>query len=314
IGISVGGDTYLPSGFPIFMYEYGWAPDLSPGPGVSSGYYVGILEDNNTKGLGYFLTTQVNPQVECQTYDNSLLCSNGYYDYYYSGSSGGGSNNYYFLEDNTGSPSGYSGSNYYAFMPLDQQQNQFFRQPYSQYGLFWLYNWFQAGGGNMNIYFLMNGNIFNYSLASTTEHYIWECAPQTTCNESVIPPNPPASTINGEPIFAQSYINAYNTAFNQETQDFTANYQVALNHYSYFTYIDVNSNFVNGTFGYDEEYNGQGSNLGNSITIGPLQDNENYYNGNPYLFISAGSGGGSGYMYLDWVIVTYGVPYVASVS
>ncbi|MFP3167457.1 MAG: hypothetical protein RXQ68_03480, partial [Candidatus Nanopusillus sp.] len=40
IGISVGGDTYLPSGFPIFMYEYGWAPDLSPGPGVSSGYYV----------------------------------------------------------------------------------------------------------------------------------------------------------------------------------------------------------------------------------------------------------------------------------
>jgi len=36
--------------------------------------------------------------------------------------------------------------------------------------------------------------------------------------------------------------------------------------------------------------------------------------GTPYLFVSAGSGGGSGYMYLDWVIVTYGVPYVASVS
>jgi len=40
------------------------------------------------------------------------------------------------------------------------------------------------------------------------------------------------------------------------------------------------------------------------------------YVGNPYLFISAGSGGGSGYMYLDldWVIVTYGVPYVVIAS
>jgi hypothetical protein len=45
-----------------------------------------------------------------------------------------------------------------------------------------------------------------------------------------------------------------------------------------------------------------------------LQDDVNVYEGTPYLFISAGSGGGSGYMYLDWVIVTYGVPYVASVS
>jgi len=39
-----------------------------------------------------------------------------------------------------------------------------------------------------------------------------------------------------------------------------------------------------------------------------------YNDENPYLFISAGSGGGSGFMYLDWVIVTYGVPYVVSVS
>lgn len=38
------------------------------------------------------------------------------------------------------------------------------------------------------------------------------------------------------------------------------------------------------------------------------------YSETPYLFISAGSGGGSGFMYLDWVIVTYGVPYVVSVS
>ena len=46
-----------------------------------------------------------------------------------------------------------------------------------------------------------------------------------------------------------------------------------------------------------------------------MQDDVNAYaSGNPYLFISAGSGGGSGFMYLDWVIVTYGVPYVAIVS
>jgi len=36
--------------------------------------------------------------------------------------------------------------------------------------------------------------------------------------------------------------------------------------------------------------------------------------GTPYLFVSAGSGVKLGFMYLDWVIVTYGVPYVVSVS
>jgi len=116
-----------------------------------------------------------------------------------------------------------------------------------------------------------------------------------------IPPNPPANKINGEPIFVQSYINAYNTAFNQQN---SRNYQEALNNYQQFTSDDVNSNFVFGTFGYDEEYNNQGSNLGNGITISYLQDDASMYDGYPYLFISAGSGGGSGYMYLDWVIVT----------
>jgi len=155
----------------------------------------------------------------------------------------------------------------------------------------------------------MNGNIFNYSLASVP--YSFGSCGFSSCNANAIPPNPPASTINGEPIFAQSYINAYNTAFNQP-----ANYQVALYGYAYFysTSQYINSNFVPGTFGYREEYNGQGNNLGNSITIGPLQDDLNVYSGTPYLFVSAGSGGGSGYMYLDWVIVTYGVPYVANIS
>jgi len=165
----------------------------------------------------------------------------------------------------------------------------------------------------MNIFFLMNGNIFNYSLAS--EQYMlgencgWfglDCSPYYAY---AIPPNPPASTntITGEPIFVQSYINAYNTAFNQPNN----NYQVALYEYSYFypTSQYINSNFIPGTFGYDEEYNN-----GETFHINYLTDSLSNYIGTPYLFISAGSGGGSGFMYLNWIIATYGVPYVVSVS
>ena len=112
----------------------------------------------------------------------------------------------------------------------------------------------------------MNGNIFNYSLAS--EQYSWECGCVFficfTCSAYGIPPSSPSSTINGEPIFAQSYINAYNTAFNQPV-----NSQIAL--YGYYKFYPnsqyINNNFVPGTFGYDEEYSNQGSNLGNGITI-----------------------------------------------
>jgi hypothetical protein len=183
-------------------------------------------------------------------------------------------------------------------MPPDQQNNQ----NYYQYGVFWLYNWFQASNNNMNIFFLMNGNIFNYSLA--LEQYKWNGG-----SAYAIPPNPPASTntITGEPIFVQSYINAYNTAFNQP-----ANYQKALNRYQDFDSDNINSNFILGSFGSREEYNSLSPSQ--PFIIHHLQDDENVYDGNPYLFISAGSGGGSGYMYLDWVIVTYGVPYVMSVS
>jgi uncharacterized protein YutD len=153
-----------------------------------------------------------------------------------------------------------------------------------------------------------------FSIIHLLQNNIWECCGFgcSTCSAYAIPPNPPASTntTTGEPIFVQSYINAYNTAFNQETSNFSENYQIALNKYNRFTSSDVNSNFILGTFGYKETYN---SNEG-SFYIGKLIDNFNNYIGTPYLFISAGSGGGSGYMYLDWVIVTYGVPYVVSVS
>jgi hypothetical protein len=147
----------------------------------------------------------------------------------------------------------------------------------------------------------MNGNIFNYTLASEQYNFNGYSAYAT-------PPNPPASTntITGEPIFVQSYINAYNTAFNQPV-----NRQRALYEYSYFysTSQYINSNFVPGTFGYEEEYSGYSQ----SLTINYLQDDASVYAGTPYLFVSAGSGGGSGFMYLNWIIVTYGVPYVVSV-
>ncbi len=189
-----------------------------------------------------------------------------------------------------------------VFAPSDQQNNNY----YSQYGVFWLYNWFQAENNNensnMNIFFLMNGNIFNYSLAS--EPYSWGCS---GCNAFAIPPAPPGNiSTAGEPIFVQSYINAYNTAFNQPV-----NRQKALYEYYYFypTSQYINSNFVPGTFGYDEEYNN-----GETFYINYLTDSLSNYIGTPYLFISAGSGGGSGFMYLDWIIVTYGVPFVVNVS
>ncbi|MFP3317480.1 MAG: hypothetical protein RXN79_03710, partial [Candidatus Nanopusillus sp.] len=304
IGINVGLYTYLSPNFPVFMYEYAWAAG-GPGPGDSSGYYVGILQYNDTLGLGYFLTTQYNTN-SC----SSNPCTSGYYDYYYSGSADEGSK-YYFLEDSPGNIQGYNGgSNYFAFMPPDQQKN---KKHYSQYGVFWLYNWFQPENNdensNMNIFFLMNGNIFNYSLAS--EQYSWSCGCCCSHKAYAIPPAPPGNiSTMGEPIFAQSYINAYNTAFNQETSNFTTNYQKALNNYLPFTSGDINNNFIPGTFGYAEEYN----NNGERFFINYLTGNLDNYIGTSYLFISAGSGGGSGFMYLNWIIVTYGIPYVINVS
>jgi len=164
----------------------------------------------------------------------------------------------------------------------------------------------------------MNGNIFNYTLAS--EQYMlgencgWfglDCSPYYAY---AIPPAPPGniSTMTGEPLLAQSYINAYNTAFNQPV-----NSQKALYKYSKFypTFQYINNNFIPGTFGYYEGYTPNSlNNLGSQITVNYLQDDANVYVGTPYLFVSAGSGGGSGFMYLIWIIITYGVPYVVNVS
>jgi len=160
-----------------------------------------------------------------------------------------------------------------------------------------LCNWLQPENNNIDVFLLMNGNIFNYSLAS--KQYNWN-----EYSAYAIPPNPPTSTstITGKPLPAQSHINTYNTAFNQPR-----NRQYALNkYYQPFDSNEVNNNFVPGTFRYEEEY----SSYSQSLTINYLQDDASVYVGTPYLFVSAGSGGGSGFMYLDWIIVTYGVPYV----
>jgi hypothetical protein len=190
-------------------------------------------------------------------------------------------------------------SNHFAFTPLDQQENP----DYYQFDVPWLCNWFQPENNNIDVFLLMNGNIFNHP--PTSKQYNWN-----EYSAYATPPNPPASpgnisTITGKPLPAQSYINAYNTAFNQPR-----NRQRALYHYSGFTSSDVDTNFVPGTFGYEETYN----TLSQPFYINYLQDEVNLYSGTPYLFISAGSGGGSGFMYLNWIIVTYGVPYVISVS
>ena len=156
------------------------------------------------------------------------------------------------------------------------------------------------GSGYSSGYYISILRHFNYPPAS--KQYSWNGG-----SVYAIPPMPPGniSTITGEPIFAQSYINAYNTAFNQPP-----NRQMALYHYSGFTSSDVDANFVPGTFGYAEEYNTPSQ----PFYINYLQDDASVYVGTPYLFVSAGSGGGSGFMFLNWVIVTYGVPYVVSIS
>jgi hypothetical protein len=85
-----------------------------------------------------------------------------------------------------------------------------------------------------------------------------------------------------------------------------------LKNYQYFSPNDVDNNFINGTFGSSEEYINNNDEE-ESFYINYLQDDVDAYAGTPYLFVSAGSGDGSGFMYLNWIIVTYGVPYVVNV-
>ena len=132
----------------------------------------------------------------------------------------------------------------------------------------------------------------------------------STRNAYTIPPAPLAKiSATKKPTFVQSYINAYNTAFNQPP-----NLQTALRKYRHFIHSEIDSNFVPGSFGYHEGYTGSISNLQSNIVIDKLKNDLKVYFGTPYLFISTGSGDGPGFMYLNWIIVTYGVPYIINIS
>jgi hypothetical protein len=86
-----------------------------------------------------------------------------------------------------------------------------------------------------------------------------------------------------------------------------------LSRYSSFTYGNVDSNFIYGTFGYAERYK-DNNNPFNSLIMDYLRDDLKVYIGTPHLFISAGSGSGPGFIYLNWIVVTYGIPYIVGIS
>ncbi len=128
---------------------------------------------------------------------------------------------------------------------------------------------------------MVNGNIYNNNLPM---QYVPSIGAYT------LSPLPPSTYL------ATSYQNAYQTAFEAENS-------VALNNYQE---INLQNGFIDGTFGYKENYP-------NAPTIEPLIENITNYLNQPYIFIASGSGGGFGYMYLDWVIATFGVPYELTV-
>ncbi|WP_243675723.1 hypothetical protein [Vulcanisaeta distributa] len=136
---------------------------------------------------------------------------------------------------------------------------------------------------------MVNGNIYNNQLP---QEYV------NGLDAYALEPLPPSTYL------AISYQNAYQTAFQAESQR-------ALNNYQEITYQGILNNlysgFINGTFGYKENYNGLTIEIGNGGA--PLIEDITNYQDIPYLFISVGSGGGSGYMYLNWIIATFGVPY-----
>ncbi|WP_243675250.1 hypothetical protein [Vulcanisaeta distributa] len=154
------------------------------------------------------------------------------------------------------------------------------------YGVFYTYYWFAPDQNDQNaldIYFMVNGNIYNNQLP---QEYM------NDLNAYALEPLPPSTYL------ATSYENAYQTAFEAEEN-------VALNNYYQTGGILFNSlrkGFINGTFGYTEQYE-------NLPYISYLTEDADNYQSQPYLFVSTGSGGGNGYMYLNWMIATFGIPY-----
>ncbi|BFI75807.1 hypothetical protein [Sulfurisphaera ohwakuensis] len=293
--VSIGSNTPVPLNYPITVFEYSWSNGGS-GAGYSSGYYVGIPEITNTYYCGFskyvcsILSDGINGGC-------TFTCAQGkastrvtfvkHSSYYYAGTAYAGSD-YYFGNDYSGVQ---TSSQYIPFDPEDQQNNN----NYAYYGILYTYYWYNIDSQNSNnidTYFLVNGNIYNNPLPK--QSYSWSGCLFSNCNANAILPESPSTYI------AQSYQNAYETAFVAEENRSLYNYPPGI-----FS-NGIPPNFIEGTFGYQEKY-------GNTPPINYLSANSQYYQGMPYLFISAGSGGGSGYMYLDWVIATFGVPYEINV-
>ncbi|ADN49965.1 hypothetical protein [Vulcanisaeta distributa] len=175
---------------------------------------------------------------------------------------------------------------YIPLTPRDQQKNQ----NYMYHGVFYTYYWFSLDESNkyaLDVYFMVNGNIYNNNLPMQFVPSIGAYA---------------LSPLSPSTYLATSYQNAYQTAFEAEGN-------VTLNLYNTIDYNSLKSEFINGTFGYNERYYSFVIGQENTINEPPLVEEIANYIDTPYLFISTGSGGGDGYMYLNWIIATFGVPY-----
>ena len=291
--ISVGGYTPLPVGYPFTMFEYGWngANGCSAGVGCSSGYYVGILYNF------VYCKPPARGQGGIPSYNTTYYYGGSGWSWVWNWFNSGWQLQYFFAYISPFGSSEESSESYIPFVPLDQQNNN----NYLYYGIFYTYYWYTLQNGQINTYFLVNGNIYNnplpksnYQLCFCDASLFGYCIDTVCYYPQAILPEPPSTYIT------QSYQNAYETAFVAER-----NYALNSPNIRSISANNLPPGFIDGTFGYLESYGG--------IVINYLSSNVQYYQGQPYLFISAGSGGGSGYMYLDWVIATFGVPYEITV-
>ena len=211
----VGGDTPIPLNYTSTMFEYAW----------DTFYY-----------SGYYVMLPLNQII----YSSSDFSSSSEYNvtYYFGGSSCKGifgcTPTYYFEYSGLTENSEVKSNNYIPFVPLDQQHNN----NYLYYGIFYTYYWYTLQNGQINTYFLVNGNIYNNPLPKSD--YQWGCSLFGCYSANAILPEPPSTYI------AQSYQNAYETAFVAEENS-------ALNLYPSVILSTVTpSGFIDGTFGYKE--------------------------------------------------------------
>ncbi|MGC9080007.1 MAG: hypothetical protein ACP5G1_04685, partial [Nanopusillaceae archaeon] len=175
-----------------------------------------------------------------------------------------------------------SGSWCVPFAPYNNRETNY--NPNLFYGVFYVMNWFaqypQYLPGEIDIYPEVNGNIYGESL------YIGDSLP-------TLPPS-----YGKSPIIAKSYYNAYLTTYKVPGRIIPP------------FYLKISGNeisFIKGTFGYRDT-------IGGSIEEDPIVSNITYYQQDkPFIFISAGSGGEKGILYLNWIIVTFGFPYVIEI-